>query len=147
MRGPTETSTAFNSSKFEELRNLSLIEPLNSFKKSNFFSILGAILDSSSEIDLFSDVGFVVFSACSSFLLFSCFVLLLCSSVSFVLTSSTKIRHYWSRNSLNNLCENCKIYFQEIFYHKGKLVLKICVYMCLITYMPQSCLNMKIVKK
>ena len=37
MRGPTETSTAFSSSMFEELRNLSLIEPLNSFKNSKFF--------------------------------------------------------------------------------------------------------------
>ena len=46
MRGPTETSTAFNSSMFEELKNLSLIEPSNSFKNSNFFSVLGAILDS-----------------------------------------------------------------------------------------------------
>ena len=81
MRGPTETSTAFNSSMFEELKNLSLIEPSNSFKNSNFFSVLGAILDSWSEIDSLSDVGFVVFSACSSFLLFSCPVLLLYSSV------------------------------------------------------------------
>ena len=46
MRGPTETSTTFNSSMFEELKNLSLIEPLNSFKNSNFFSVSGAILDS-----------------------------------------------------------------------------------------------------
>ena len=47
MRGPTETSTAFNSSMFEELRNLSLIEPLNSFKNSKFFLFweLFSILD------------------------------------------------------------------------------------------------------
>ena len=37
IRGSTEPSTAFNSSMFEELRNLSLIEPLNSFKNSSFF--------------------------------------------------------------------------------------------------------------
>ena len=46
MRGPTEASTTFNSSMFEELKNLSLIEPSNSFKNSNFFSVSGAILDS-----------------------------------------------------------------------------------------------------
>ena len=90
MRGPTETSTAFNSSKFEELMNLSLIEPLNSFKKSNFFSVLGAILNSWFEIDLLSDVGFVVFSACSSFLLFSCSILLLYSSISSIPTDDSQ---------------------------------------------------------
>ena len=47
MRGLTETSTAFNSSMFEELRNLSLIEPSNSFKNSKFsrFRELSSILD------------------------------------------------------------------------------------------------------